>query len=278
MSFKIVVDSCCDLTDEELASPCYSWVPLTLRVGDFTCEDDETFDQVDFIRRMKKCATAASTACPSPLAYAEAYDCGVEDVYVVTLSALLSGSHNSAVRGQAMFQEAHPDVRVHVFNSCSAVCGEAIIAMKIRELAESGQHFSQIVAQVEQYISKLRTLFVLESLENLRKNGRLTKVQALITGTLHIKLLMGSTPTGEIRKLGQGISINQTLSKMVDLIVKDPEHVGKVVGLSHTNNPERAEYVRKMLEKRCQFSKIIVSGTHGVSTIYSEDGGIVVAY
>ena len=59
-------------------------------------------------------------------------------------------------------------------------------------------------------------MFVLESLENLRKNGRLTKLQSVITGALKIKLFMGATPEGEICKLGQALTIKQALTKMVD--------------------------------------------------------------
>ena len=129
---------------------------------------------------------------------------------MVTLSALLSGSHNSAVQARVLLEEEEPERNVHVFNSCSASSGEVLTALKIRELASSGMPFKKVVREVEQYICQMQTLFVLESLENLRKNGRLTKLQAVVTGALRIKLLMGATPQGEILSLIH-ISFSPTL-------------------------------------------------------------------
>lgn len=74
------------------------------------------------------------------------------------------------------------------------------MALKIQELAQSGMDFTTVVSQVSRYINEMETYFVLETLDNLRKNGRLTRVQSLVTSTLHIKLLMGATPEGEICK------------------------------------------------------------------------------
>ena len=179
MSFKIVVDSCCDLTAQMLKDPCFVKVPLTIHSNGSTFVDDDTFDQADLLWSMKQSEQAPSTACPSPQAYLDAYECGVEDVYVVTLSALLSGSHNSAEQARVLLEEEEPDVNVHVFNSCSAASGEVLVALKIRELAQTGMPFKKVVREVEQYIYQMQTLFVLESLENLRKNGRLTKLQAV---------------------------------------------------------------------------------------------------
>ena len=150
MSFKIVVDSCCDLTAQMLKDPCFVKVPLTIHSNGSTFVDDDTFDQADLLWSMKQSEQAPSTACPSPQADLDAYQCGVEDVYVVTLSALLSGSHNSAEQARVLLEEDEPGVNVHVFNSCSAAAGEVLVALKIRELAQSGMPFKKVVREVEQ--------------------------------------------------------------------------------------------------------------------------------
>ena len=197
---------------------------------------------------------------------------------MVTLSALLSGSHNVAVQAKSIYEEEGGAKRIHVFNSCSASAGQVLVALKIRELAEAGLPFPQVVAQVERYISEMKTMFVLESLENLRKNGRLTKAQAVITSTLKLKLLMGSTPEGEICKLGQGMSMKQTLNKMVNLVAADPGHKGRRLVLSHCNCLDRAFYIRELLEKSCRLGDIVICETGGISTVYAYDGGVVLAY
>ena len=138
--------------------------------------------------------------------------------------------------------------------------------------------FKHVVREVEQFIYRMQTLFVLETLENLRKNGRLTKLQAVVTGALRIKLFMEATPEGEIAKLGQALSIKQALSKLVDKAANDPNHVGRMLAISHCNCLERAFQVKAQVEAKCQFSSIIILEAGGITTVYANDGGIILAY
>ena len=278
MSFKIIVDSCCDLTPAQLREECFVKVPLTIRVGNHTIVDDDTFDQGELLWRMKESETAPQSACPSPMQYLEAFDCGADDLYVVTLSALLSGSHNAAAQARSIWLEDHPGANVHIFNSCSASAGEVLVALKIQELAQSGMDFTTVVDQVSRYINEMQTYFVLETLDNLRKAGRLTRVQSIVTGALHIKLLMGATPEGEICKKGQAMSVKQALNKMVALMADDLKHVGKRLSIVHCNCLERAFYVKELAMKQCRFDEILVSDTGGIATMYANDGGVIVAY
>ena len=279
MGFKIVVDSCCDLTGQMLKDPHFVKVPLTIRSNGSSFIDNETFDQADLLWAMKQSEEAPSTACPSPQSYLDAYQGPEEeDVYVVTLSALLSGSHNSAEQARMLMEEDHPNKNVHVFNSCSASSGEVLVALKVRELAESGAPFKHVVREVEQFIYQMQTMFVLETLENLRKNGRLTRLQSVITGALKIKLLMGATPEGEICKLGQTLSMKQALSKMVDHMANDPAHAGRTLAICHCNCLDRAFQVKAMAEQRCKFAHILILEAGGITSVYANDGGIVTAY
>ena len=279
MGFKIVVDSCCDLTGQMLKDPHFVKVPLTIRSNGSSFIDNETFDQADLLWAMKQSDDAPATACPSPQSYLDAYQGPEEeDVYVVTLSALLSGSHNSAEQAKLLMEEDHPNKNVYVFNSCSASSGEVLVALKVRELAESGAPFKHVVREVEQFISQMQTMFVLETLENLRKNGRLTRLQSVITGALKIKLLMAATPEGEICKLGQMLSMKQALSKMVDHMANDPAHAGRTLAICHCNCLDRAFQVKAMAEQRCKFAHILILEAGGITSVYANDGGIVTAY
>ena len=167
---------------------------------------------------------------------------------------------------------------MHIFNSCSASAGEVLVALKIKELAQSGMDFTTVVSQVSRYINEMDTLFVLETLDNLRKNGRLSRMQAMLTSTLHIKLLLGSTPEGEICKRGQAMSEKQALSKMAALMAQDKRHAGRRLAITHCNCLERAFYLKNLVLRQCRFSEILISETGGISTVYANDGGIVAAY
>lgn len=278
MSFKVIVDSCCDLTPSLLREEVFRSVPLTIRVEDTVLVDDAHLDQAELLRRMAESPSAPQTSCPSPADYLDAFDCGADELYVVTLSALLSGSHNSAQQARQIWLEDHPETRIHIFNSCSASSGEVVLALKIRELAAKGLPFERVVSEVSRYCTGMNTLFVVENLDNLRKNGRLTGLQSLVTGALHIKLLMGATPEGQICKRGQAMSIKQALSKMADLMASDPEHQGRTLAVAHCNCLERAFQFKDMVQKKCRFSSIFFLETGGISTVYANQGGIIAAY
>lgn len=278
MSFSVVVDSCCDLNASMRAAAAFHMVPLTIHVGGRCFPDHDQLRQAELLRAMAACPEAPHTACPSPADYLDAYESCEGDIYVVTLTAVLSGSHNSARQAAAMFLEEHPQRNIYVFNSCSASAGEVLLALKLRQLAAAGMPFHEVVRRGDAFIREMNTLFLLENLDNLRKNGRLTKVQASLTGTLKIKLLMGATPEGEICKRGQALSMKQGLGKLVQLMSADEKHAGKNLCIAHCNCRERAEELRLQALKLCDFRDVLICETHGISTVYANDGGIICAY
>lgn len=278
MSFHIVADSCCELTADMKKRENIEIAPLTLEVGGESILDDETFDQKYFLKRVAECPECPKSACPSPDYFRKSFLNGAERCYAVTLSAQLSGSYNSAVLGANLAQEENEDLKIHVFNSRSASIGETLIAKKIVECEEAGMSFERVVETVELYISTQHTYFVLENLETLRKNGRLSKTKALVASALKIKPVMGATPEGDIVQLDQARGINKALMKMVDAIVNDAQHVeNKTLAISHCNCPERAEMVKEALLERLAVQDVFVLDTQGVSSMYANDGGIIIA-
>lgn len=278
MSFHIVADSCCELTADMKKRENIEIAPLTLEVGGESILDDETFDQKYFLKRVAECPECPKSACPSPDYFRKSFLNGAERCYAVTLSAQLSGSYNSAVLGANLAQEENEDLKIHVFNSRSASIGETLIVKKIVECEEAGMSFERVVETVELYISTQNTYFVLENLETLRKNGRLSKTKALVASALKIKPVMGATSEGDIVQLDQARGINKALMKMVDAIVNDAQHVeNKTLAISHCNCPERAEMVKEALLERLAVQDVFVLDTQGVSSMYANDGGIIIA-
>ncbi len=278
MSFRVVVDSCGELTQEMKDSGCFINVPLTIMLDDYHIVDDETFDQADFLKRVEEYPDCPKTSCPSPEKYMESYCCDAERIYAVTLSANLSGSYNSAVLGKNLYEEEYGDKPIYVFDSRSASIGQTLIALKIAECEEAGMTFEQVVETVENFITEQITYFVLESLEALRKNGRLTGMKALVATALNIKPYCGATPEGTIFQAGQARGIKKALSKMVDVFVAELKNSEeKIVAISHCNCFERAMDVKRMIEAKITPKKIIVLDTRGISSTYASDGGIIVS-
>ena len=277
MSYKIIIDSCGELTEKMKEDSHFASAALTLYVDEHTIVDDETFRQAEFLRLVAESPNCPKSACPSPESFRDKFDCGVDHVYAVTLSAELSGSYNSAQLGKNLFLEEHPKKKAYVFNSRSASVGETLIGLKIQECEEAGMSFEEVVEHVEAYIAKQNTWFVLETLDTLRKNGRLSHMKAILATALKIKPVMTSTPEGTIEQLAQARGMNKALVKMVDSIV---EYVGhdqdRILAIAHCNCPQRAEMVKEELGRRLNLKDMIVVDTAGVSSMYANDGGIIV--
>lgn len=276
MSYKIVVDSCCELPEKYKNDNRFQIIPLALAVGDYEVLDDESFNQKEFLEKVASCPTCPKSSCPSPERFREAYHDEAEEVYAVTLSSHLSGSYNSAELGKSLYEEKYGTKKIHVVDSESASCGETQIAMKIMEYKEAGLNFEETVAKVEEFKRRMRTYFVLDNLETLRKNGRLSGVKALVASTLNIKPVMVGNQ-GVIEQKGQAIGINKALVKMADSIVTDvADSQERTLMITHCNCPERAVYMRKLMEKRASYRNVVIMDTAGISSMYANDGGVIV--
>lgn len=277
MSYRVIVDSCGELTDEMKASGIFESAALSMQVEEEHFVDDETFDQAKFLKKIAESEECPKSSCPSPEKYMSYYCCDAERVYVVTLSAELSGSYNSALLGKNLYIEEYGQKEIYVFNSRSASVGETLIALKIQECEEAGMEFQQVIDTVEEYIASQHTYFVLENLDTLRKNGRLTGVKSLVASALNIKPVMGSTPEGSIYQLGQARGMKKALTKMAGYIAAEAgETKNKILAISHCNCKERALEVQKMLVSELNVKSSFVIDTAGISTMYANDGGIIV--
>lgn len=278
MSYKIIVDSCCELPDAYKNDPRFERVPLTLTVGDYQILDDEHFDQREFLEKVAAYPKCPKSACPSPERYRDAYRTDAEHIYCVTLSSHLSGSYNSAVLGKNLYEEEYGKKDIYICDSESASIGETQLAMKFMEWEEEGaMTFAQITEKAEAFRDAMSTYFVLDNLETLRKNGRLSNVKALIASTLSIKPVMGAIK-GVIIQKGQSVGIKKALAKMADIIVSEGKHLdAKVLYISHCNCPARAELVKELLLARSKFKDVKILDTAGVSSMYANDGGVIVA-
>lgn len=277
MSYRIVVDSCGELTEEMKESGRFVTAPLSIQVEDHFIVDDETFDQASFLKLIADSPNGPKSSCPSPEKYMEYYNCDAERIYVVTLSAELSGSYNSAVLGKNLFEEEVGEKQIYVFNSRSASVGETLIGLKIQECEEAGMSFEEVIEATESYIEEQHTHFVLENLETLKKNGRLTGVKALVASALNIKPVMGATPQGTICQKGQARGIKKALDKMSDHVVAGLLHAEeKILAIAHCNCYDRAVSVKNMLLEKAAFRDVIILDTRGISSMYANDGGIIV--
>lgn len=276
MSYKILIDSCGELPQDLLGDERFESIPLNLEVGEYRVLDDESFDQAEFLKAVADYPRCPKSSCPSPEKFMEAYHTEAEHVYAVTLSSHLSGSYNSAELGKQLYIDKYGQKQIHVIDSESASGGETQLVLKLVELEEQGLPFEEIVRQIEAYRDTINTYFVLDNLETLRKNGRLSRVKALVASTLNIKPVMSSIK-GEIIQKSQVIGIKKALAKMADYVALEaarPEERRLII--THCNAPARAELVKKKILEKIPFKECIIMDTGGVSSMYANDGGVIV--
>ena len=275
MEYTLVADSCCDLTPELNREWGVKSVPLTLTLADESYCDDDLLDLPDFMARMHACKGRVGSAAPAPASYAEAF--GTGEAFAVTLSGNLSGSYASAMAGKAIAEEA--GAKVHIFDSRSAAAGEVLLVLKLRKLIRDGLQRSEIIQKIEHFIREMRTFFVLDNIDNLLKNGRLNRITATIISTLHIRPIMGADGDCNISLFSHVQGWKQVVRKLADTIETDGRSTdGQSLVITHCGNPALAGELKAEIERRYRFSEILVLPTRGVSSLYANEKGIIMAF
>jgi DegV family protein with EDD domain len=277
VKYKIVADSSCDLNSELQEKLNVSLVPFKIDVEDNTFIDDDNLDPMDLINAMKASQNPIRTSCPSPGDFVAKYR-DANTVFVITISSKLSGTYNSALLAKEMVNEEFPDKFIHVFDSKSASVGESLIAIKIKELIDGNLSNLEIVEKVEKYIKEMKTYFILESLDNLIKNGRISKTKGLIANVLNLKPIMGAND-GDIELVENVRGSKRAFKRLVDIIgesgVKFEE---RTLAISHANAIKLGESLRKEIQEKYNFKDVILVKTAGLSSGYAYDGGIILSF
>lgn len=278
MNYRIVADSGCDLTTELKKKLNIDLVPLTIEIDGKRYNDDENLDISQMVKDMKKSTTAPKTSCPSPNDFIKAFKVQ-GDIFAVTLSSQLSGSYNSAMLAKNIVTEEVGNKFIHVFDSLSACVGETLISMKIFEVAKENYDRMQIVQKVNQYIEDMKTFFVLESLDNLIKSGRMSMFSGKVASLLSIKPIMKGSDEGTIEKLETVRGTKKALRRLIEIIGEQGERLEeKILGIGYCNCLERAKQIRDELLERYNFKDIIIVDMAGISSVYANEGGIVISF
>lgn len=279
MPIQLIADSCCDVTPAMKRLLGLSIASLNITVGEEHYRDDESLNTLALIAKMKACKTPPTTACPTPEEYA-ALMRQERESFVITLSSKLSGSYNAACVGRQLALEENPDLCIHVFDSESAAAGETRIALFLRDLIDAGMDFDSIVEKTTAFIATMKTHFVLEDLSHLVKNGRISKAAGLLGTMLNIRPIMGENGHGEIIPLEKVRGTANAMRRLVEIVASETaQAAGLTLVLSYCNCLERAQELKKMFLSQCSAIKeVIMVPTNGISTVYADDGGIVVAF
>lgn len=272
----IVCDSCCNLVGEYKGNYDLELVPFNLQLDDEHFVDDENFDTFEYLEKMKK-AELVRSAAPSPKLFMDKIKMGKE-VFVVTMSSKISATYSNACLAMDMLKDDEPEKKVYVFDTKSAAGGESLVVDKIQECINMEMSFENIIETVNKYISELQTFFVLERLDNLIRNGRISKTKAMIASMLSIKPVLYGVD-GEIEIFKKVRGLKKAYSELIDSIsdyVVDAEK--KKLVITQCNCYERALELKEKIMEKYKFREIMILPARGISTTYEDDGGIIINY
>lgn len=274
MKNNLLVDSCTDLSIE---TQDILRIPFKILIEDEEIID-ENLDINALIGSMKNTKQQIKSACASPDSFVNKFKSEANN-FAVTISSQLSGSYNSAMVAVEAFMEKFPESFAHVFDSKSASAGETLVTMKVKQLIEDNLNPSEIIEQTNKYISKLRTFFILDSLDNLAKNGRITNFKAILANIMHIVPIMGEDGEGHIVLKEQVRGKKKAFARLIDMIAEyNVDFENTILGITHVNCLEKAEGLRDEIQNRYPFKDIKIFESSGLSTVYADDGGIVIAF
>jgi len=278
MPIKVIADSSNDMSSELKERYNVNLVPFKLYIDEKEYVDDANIDVNHFIDEMSKSISAPRSACPSPGDFLEHLH-GDEDCFLVTISSKLSATFNSAILAKDMFLEDFPNKFIHVFDSKSASVAETLVSIKIHDLYRQNIASMDIVSQVTKYIDDMKTFFIAGSLNNLIKNGRISKLKGAIATFLKIKPIMGADQDGNIQLIEKTKGNDKTFARLVEIICENAKFVeDKVLAIAHVNNIERANWLKEEIIKRCKFKEILILPTAALSSMYCDNKGIIVAF
>lgn len=213
MNIRIIADSASDMSEKEFEH--LRILPLTVGFGETEYQDGVTLSAEEFYKKLEECSDLPKTSQVTPFAFEEAIqealDAG-ETPIVITMSSKLSGTYNSAKIAASDFEE-----EVYVIDSENVCAGERIVVEYALRLVEEGKTAKEIVETVEAVKSRACLIATFDTLEYLRRGGRISNISGIVGGMLSIKPVLGMK-NGVLEMFGKARGSKNAANTIVKLI------------------------------------------------------------
>ncbi|MDD3840780.1 MAG: DegV family protein [Clostridia bacterium] len=279
MGIKIITDSCCDLPQEILKKYNIGVVPLEVRFDDKSFLDGVNLTNKEFYNMMKEHKELPKTASPSPQQFIREFEKTENDILVVTISSGLSSTYNNALIAKEIYKKDNKYKKIHVIDSLSASVGEGLIVLKAAHMALKGMNIDELANQLRKCAKEGQVFFLLDTLENIIKGGRIGKVAGHIAKLLSIKLIMKSDGNGVVALAEKARGSNRAFKRLADIIGENATNFkDKIFAIAHANCYTKALEYKAMIEEKYKFKHIIISTIGPTIGTYSGEGGILVSF
>lgn len=273
-NMKIVADSSSDVLALEKIP--YACVPLKISTTEKEYVDDANLDVWQMTEDLLSYTGKSGSACPGVGDWVEAFG-DASYVFVVTITSNLSGSYASSVVAKQVYEETHLERKVFLIDSLSTGPEMKLIIEKLEELIDSGLSYEEVCAAVTAYQEHAELLFMLESLQNLANNGRVSHLAAKAVGILGIRVVGRASDVGTLEQLSKCRGEKKGLATLFQYM-KDYGFKGGKVRIGHCFNEGAAEKLREMIRAEFSAASIEIFGLRGLTSFYAEKGGLIVGY
>ena len=274
MNIKIVCDSSSNIF--ELEGLDYATVPMKIIAGEKEFVDTAALDLQGMVNYLKEHKGKSGSSCPNVQEWLDAFG-DADYVFGVTITKHLSGSYNAGQQAAETYMEENPGKKAYIFDSLSTGPEMMMIVDKIRELAAQGLDYETIKAQVLEYHNHNHTLFCLQSMTNLARNGRVHPAVAKIAGMLGIRVV-GDVEGGEIIPVHKPRGDKKATQIMVEMMAERGIRDGSLVRIAHCFGEGAANALVAAVKERYPNCRFIVEPTTALCSFYAEAGGLIIGF
>ncbi len=274
MNLKIVSDSSSNVFSMEGAN--YTTVPMKVVFGAKEYIDTPALDVQGMVADLRTHKGKSGSSCPNVQEYVDAFE-GADAVFGLTITKYLSGSYNAAQQAAQTYVEENPGAKVCIIDSLSAGPAQFMLADKIKELAQAGLDFEAIREKTLEYQNHLHTLFCLESMMNLARNGRVSPAVAKIAGVLGIRAV-GDVKGGQITAVHKPRGEKKAIQVLVDMVKERGFQDGNRIRIAHCFGQPQAENFKAAVLAQFPKAQVVIEPTAALCSFYAEAGGLMIGF
>lgn len=274
MNYKIVSDSSSNLLS--VAGTNFASVPLKIVTAEKEYVDDATLDTAAMLADLAAYSGKSGTSCPNVGEWVDSFG-DAEAVFGIAITSNLSGSYNALVQAKEVYEEQYPGRKVCTLDSLSTGPEMALVVEKLKELIDQGLSFEEVEAQIREYMKKTHLMFMLESVDNLAKNGRVSPLVAKAVGFLNIRIVGKASDVGTLQQLHKCRGEKKGLETLLQEMKAHGFQGGKV-RIAHCCNPTCAQNMENMVRATFPNIESTIIPMTGLCSFYAENGSIMVGF
>lgn len=274
MDIKIVADSSSNL--HRVTGNAVTTVPLKILTDEREFCDDASLNVEEMVAYMQHYTGRSGTSCPSVGDWLDAFG-DAEAIFTVSITSGLSGCHNAAQQAARVYLDEHPDRKVCCLDTLSTGPEMMLIVEKLQELITQGLDFHKIEEEIRTYMESTHLLFMLERMDNLANNGRVSPLIAKAAGLLGIRIIGSASNEGTLHQEHKCRGEKKALSTMVKEMV-DRGFEGGKVRIAHCGNVKAAVELSALIREVYPKADVQLHECGGLCCFYAEQGGLLLGY